>query len=438
VVSYASKYLRDQTFSQFGLLSFALFGWLGVAGSSFGAVILLILSFIKFSEFWGKVHRLPLFWISLGAILYVALLWVFTDPIDQQTSEYAVKYTKSIVYTWLFIIIGWHLSYNIRLIRWLIGLSIFGLILKILIETDWQHIQLFINNRQDFGFSIAGAGLYSALSIWGLSVLSIHLSMKYEGSRRILSLLATMIGIVVLREALVITQARSGWLTIILGIAFVLFLVLIKEKKIYQSLNIKRLVSIFALMLLLLSVLITANHKVLSNRLQDDSGVYSTLLSFDRQQIPYASSAVGARAHMLIYGFNLWLEKPVFGWGVGSSRSLLAQDEIINAGDHPHFHNNYLEILVEQGIVGFAFYLIAFILLMHGLYKAYSEEIVPKDIFYYLNGAWIMVLVWSLADSRMVHADLRFFLLLLCGITFSFILNRGEVSNSASGSSVET
>ena len=421
------KYLSEHTLSQFGLLSFALFGWLGVAGSTIGAAILLMLSIIRFSDMWKKVHRLPLFWVSIVAILFVVLHWIFTDSIDQKTSEYAIRYTKSLVYTWLFIIIGWHIYHNIDLIRWLIGLPIIGLIIKIMIETDWRHFTLFLNNRQDFGFSIAGAGLYTALSIWGLSIVSISIYKKYTGLQRLLALLATLIGIVVLSESLLITQARSGWVTIIFGVAFVFFLILIKEKKISQIQYIKRFALIIVLMSLSLTVLLIANHKVLLKRLYDDSGVYSTLLSFDRNKIPYDSS-VGVRAHMLIYGFKRWLEKPVLGWGVGSSRSLLAQDKIINTGDHPHFHNNYLELLVEQGIVGFSFYLIAFVLLIHGLFKAYSEGFVPKDIFYYLNGAWVMVLVWSLADSRMVHVDLRFFLLLLCGISFSFILTRNEES----------
>ena len=175
-------------------------------------------------------------------------------------------------------------------------------------------------------------------------------------------------------------------------------------------------------------VLVGFNYEKLFNRITDESNVYSAFLSLDRQQIPYTS--IGIRAHMMIYGVDLWLKKPIFGWGVGSSYSLLAQDEILKVGDHPHFHNNYLELLIEQGVVGLSFYIVAFTLLMRGLFRAYRDGSVPKDLFYYLIGSWIMVLIWSLADSRMVHADLRFVLLFLSGMTFSYMLLNDKSSNT--------
>ncbi len=423
-----SELFSIQTLTKIGMLIFAIFGWLGVAGSSFGAGLLLVIALFQFPDFWNKMVTQPIFWLSLGAILFLILLSLFTDSIDQLTSEYAVKYTKSMIYLWLFIIIGWHLYSHNEMARWMIGVAILGLIAKILMETDWHNFNLFINRRQDFGFSIAGAGLHIALSIWGLIILSIFIYKKYIGIFRLLIILLALVCVVVLGEASVVTQARSSWVSMWAGFVFVFILLVLKEKKILHLFNIQQLAFSVALIFIILGILIAANYKILSNRITDDNGVYGTLLSFNREQIPY-NSAVGARAHMLLYGMNLWLEKPFFGWGVGSSRSLLAQDEIIKAGDHPHFHNNYLEILVEQGVVGFSFYFVAFVLLMHGLFKAYSEGVVPKDIFYYLIGSWVMVLVWSLADSRMVHADLRFVLLLLSGMTFAFILIRDDEKN---------
>ena len=414
-----------------GLVVFAFFGWLGAAGSAFGAVILSIGLLFNVAAYWRKMYRQPLFWLSLGAIFFTFLHWQSVNPIDEQSARYAERYAAGLIYLWLFSVIAWHLYRRDVLARWVVGLASFGLCIQVLMETDWHNLANFVQLRQDFGFSVAGVALHSALSVWGLLLLIIFAYRKYRGWLKWGVVVFALIGIVILSEALILTQSRAGWVALLVAVILTGILFISKERLTLKAAGNQQLVVLGVTVSLLLGVLLVTNFNKLSDRMMAEREVYTTLLSFDRTKIPYSS--VGARAHMLLYGIELWQEKPLLGWGIGSSRSLLAMDDVLKPYDHPHFHNNYLELLVEQGAVGLLFYLLAFILLMHGFFKAYSESVVAKDLFYYLVGAWLMVLIWSLADSRMVHVDVRFALLLLSGISFSVILGRGEKAISNSG-----
>lgn len=374
------------------------------------------------------MSRQPLFWLSLLAIIFLLLHWYFLAPADDQIVKYANKHTKGLIYLWLFTIIAWHLKDRDALIYWMIGLAGVGLVIQILMEVDWHNLSVFFNHRQDFGFSFTGAGLHSALSIWGFLLFCIFVLKRYSCFIRCIVLLMSLIGLLVLVEALLLAGSRAAWVAIFVAIVMSGILLFYKDGNALKILNNWQWLLAGLIFIVLLGGLVSLNFKVFSDRFASEKDVYGTLLSLDREKIPYTS--VGARAHMLLYGLELWQDKPIMGWGVGLSRSLIAKDEILMAQHHPHFHNNYLELLVEQGVMGFLFYLLAFTLLMHGLFKAYSERRVSKDMFYYLIGAWIMILVWSLADSRMVHADVRFILLLLSGITFSAILRPDRETTS--------
>ena len=424
MISSSPAGFNSRSLGTLGLVIFAFFGWLGVAASSLGALLFTLGILLHAAAYWRSMRRQPLFWLSLLAIGFILLHWLLQPPLDEQTANYAVRYSKGLVYLWLFSFIAWHLRGREEFARWLVGLAGVGLCIQVLLVTDWQNLAEFFKQRQDFGFSYTGAGLNCALSVWGLAFLGIFAYQTYGGWLKWGVPILALLAIGLLGETLILTESRAGWAALLAAILFAGLLFMGRERATLKSVSKRHLIVAAVVISLLLAGLLAANFKKLSSRILAEGDVYKTLLSFDRSKIPYSS--VGARAHMLLYGIECWRERPWFGWGVGTSRSLLAKDAVLQPYDHPHFHNNYLELLVEQGVFGLLFYLIAFLILMRGLFQAYSEGAVAKDLLYYLIGAWVMVLVWSLADSRMVHVDVRFILLLLSGMTFSVMLAREE------------
>jgi O-antigen ligase len=421
--------LQAFSFRQLGLIGvgiFAFFGWLSTAGLSLGAIVLVFGILLNIASFWRSMRRQPMFWLSLLAIGFILLHWLLQAPLDEQTARYAERYTTGLIYLWLFPFIAWYLSGRQEMARWLVGLAAVGLCIQVLRVTDWHHFSDFMKQRQDFGFSWTGAALHCALSVWGLVFLSTFVYRNYSGWLKWSVVIVGSLGIILLSEALIITQSRSAWGALLMAVVIVGLLFAVKERRTIKNINKKKLFITAVMISALVGALLTANITKLSNRIMAESNSYKALLSFDRTQIPYTS--VGVRGHMLLYGLELWRSKPLWGWGVGSSRSLLAMDDLMGRYDHPHFHNNYIELLVEQGVFGFLLYCVAFLILMRGLFKAYIEGRVARDIFYYLIGGWVMILVWSITDTRMVHADVRFVLLFLSGMSFSVMLTRDEQS----------
>jgi O-antigen ligase len=65
-----------------------------------------------------------------------------------------------------------------------------------------------------------------------------------------------------------------------------------------------------------------------------------------------------------------FLQKPWVGWGAGSADRMTAALPGHNAG-HPH--NDYLRILVDYGVVGFALWMTGFVLILRATWRAWNS-----------------------------------------------------------------
>ena len=57
------------------------------------------------------------------------------------------------------------------------------------------------------------------------------------------------------------------------------------------------------------------------------------------------------RLELARFGWQLWLERPLTGWGWGSTSELVPRASL-TAIDYPDFHHTWLQLIVELGIVG--------------------------------------------------------------------------------------
>jgi O-antigen ligase len=87
---------------------------------------------------------------------------------------------------------------------------------------------------------------------------------------------------------------------------------------------------------------------------------------------------------------------------------------------YDHFHNSYVQVLVELGLAGAACFGLALVLSLHRLAKAYRDGALSLSLLAFLLGAWAMLLAWSLFNTRLAHVDERFHVLLLTGATYTF------------------
>ena len=89
-----------------------------------------------------------------------------------------------------------------------------------------------------------------------------------------------------------------------------------------------------------------------------------------------------ARAEMIKLGWRWFLERPIFGYGLNNFRTLYEQA----AGVSTYSHNNFIEILVSGGLVGFILYYFIYGYVFVKLFKpAFVEREIMAIILFVIN-----------------------------------------------------
>lgn len=73
------------------------------------------------------------------------------------------------------------------------------------------------------------------------------------------------------------------------------------------------------------------------------SSTYESNLNFSARE----------RLALIDYGYWLWEQRPITGWGWGSTTQL-AETASTTKLTYPHWHNTFIQLIVESGIVGWA------------------------------------------------------------------------------------
>lgn len=90
-----------------------------------------------------------------------------------------------------------------------------------------------------------------------------------------------------------------------------------------------------------------------------------------------------SRAVLIEYGIEWFLQKPLFGYGINNFR-VLSNNTYFFAGRNFFAHNNYVELLVDVGLVGFLIYYSCYYYFWKRLKGHFSENNLNK---------WILILI---------------------------------------------
>lgn len=180
-----------------------------------------------------------------------------------------------------------------------------------------------------------------------------------------------------------LSGSRQSWLALLIT-AFI-FSIHFFKKIFESSRNSMRIVSIvgFCGGIILLASLLLSSEKMV-NRVMTEKVALSAIASLDFDNVPYSS--FGIRLHSWEAAIAFIKEKPIFGWG-GNGHSLVMKHtdwlpQHIRQG-FGHLHNTYIEILVDFGVIGLAFYLFMWWYLTKDiLFRLKSGEI-SKEIGYF-------------------------------------------------------
>lgn len=126
----------------------------------------------------------------------------------------------------------------------------------------------------------------------------------------------------------------------------------------------------------------------LAHRTQDFNSAFNPRTDFS-----------SGRGEVWRYGIDLFWQNPIFGYGLGSSSGLIAQhDWTWTEFFGGQFHNSYITILVESGVIGFApFAVIIVLAVLQGVWTAGKlHNVYPND--------WpVVALPWAVVCGGLVH-----------------------------------
>jgi O-antigen ligase len=106
-----------------------------------------------------------------------------------------------------------------------------------------------------------------------------------------------------------------------------------------------------------------------------------------------ANDLLSGRSEMWPLGLSLFQEQPILGYGLGASQGLIeANSWLFVESQGSHFHNSYLTVLVETGIVGFlVFAALIAVALINGFVKVQGAIRRTSEHWAALALPWVIV-----------------------------------------------
>ena len=307
----------------------------------------------------------------IAIVIYCMFAWMLVTTI---TSEMPVVSLKFILSRLWFVVPAFFLCAILfkkpKNIHWFIWLYIAALCI-VCVYTIIHHAQFgfdgdsahwvmtpFYNDHTAYG---------AALAIYLIMALTYVFLPGIKTSRRLI-----IIGVVALLSvALVFSNCRAAWLSVIAALA-VLICVLLKIKFRWIATVVVVLVGLFlAFQNQIIDALEKNNQDASGDLVENVQSI--TNISTDASNLE--------RINRWQSAFRLFNERPVFGWGPGTYQFVYAPYQMskektiisTNAGDGGNAHSEYFGPLAEQGIVGSILVLILVIVTVYHGMKAYKR-----------------------------------------------------------------
>ena len=131
-----------------------------------------------------------------------------------------------------------------------------------------------------------------------------------------------------------------------------------------------------------------------------------------------SSGLASNRGDLRELSYRMIADSPIVGTGVGTYRWVFPRykDQRFGSGFYEHAHNDYLEILGEQGIVGFSLLAVAFAMIASKIVKAYRqhhEPLVRGALFAAVAGCTALLVHGFVDFNLRIPANAAYFFALL-------------------------
>ncbi|WP_201169109.1 O-antigen ligase family protein [Halorhodospira halophila] len=299
-----------------------------------------------------------------------------------------------------------------RRLKWLVGMSLIGMLLYLLRDTDWQAVWSALAGEHPItraAFS-TNANRYATVIVVllvALLTLGVHYGSGLAGGvKRASAGLLIALGFLFLWYVLILTESRQGIVgaAVVTAVCVALIPYLLAWERWWRYTLVSVVVGIAA------GVAAIAIGYVLSDAIQErfDQVVEAAvaLAALPDTATMELSGSPNKRSYILLKGVELVRESPILGIGPLDPAPFLDRFETVE------FHNVFLDVLVSFGVVGLGFFLTPLVALIWH----YRGAVVfcPKDkpFVVFCAVALLSFLVTMMFSAR-ISSDLGRYMLLI-------------------------
>lgn len=368
--------------------------------------------------------RIMAIMLVLSSIAIQLVSWAYSQA---HHPEYAAPdpSIKRLTALLLFTVVAWTLYINKRP-PWFLFL-VFFIGTSLTPFTRGEGIEEFLGTRSSFGIRNAQhPAMMFSVAFLGLVVFGKRIFLNSPLKRStttILYILAVLYCVAIL----FVTNTRGVFLG--LTIAFLLLFLIRFTSLIHHVRNRKWIIGAIAVATCI-PLLVSSGH--LTQRWAAESSDLRGIINGNLDEISTRSN-IGIRVHSWVAAYNGFLQHPLLGWGPSGKKIVLLQSETLPNDIKErfgHLHNAYLEVLTNNGLLGFAFLVFVYVWIGRIIVSAGAALYVDIRIFAVTGCA--LWLVANCFESYMFYkSGIMTFGMVAGGLMSLALISREQVADAS-------
>lgn len=353
---------------------------------------LLLFGVLSIELIIRKKIKLSIFGFKPVIISAIFICFNFMLASNAYDSSIAYQHVFTIIYIFIVnTLIILHSQYDKYTVQTVVNSIIVSIVLKCFYVYIRYGPLVFLNARESDAGSANIIGMYAAVA-------AVLLFYKIQKNKNLSRNLPEYIILAVLFLSLVLSASRKSVLYFLIP---VLFIYINKNKNKGK----------FVFRVLIAIAIVAALWVVITNVPIFYNLVGHRLLSFVNglHNMNEADGSTFTRLKLIEFGVEMFMEKPLYGYGLGNYISICTEQYGINL----YSHNNYIELLVSCGILGTAIYYLQYA----NFIKLFINTKNRTPIIIMLMGLIIAFLICDMAFVSYYEVIIQS-ILMVCCITF--------------------
>ncbi len=354
-----------------GLCLAALLAGIHWYGFLAAMALVVVASLVDLRASWHRLHRAPLFWLSLALTVYILVQTPFAvREFPELARNSYPDWTHLLAISGLLsVIAGDWLRRFPSLYPRLLALTGIGIAIGLAAGIQWGNLlDSGMGVRRDWGYLPEEVGLLSSMGFLACVVLFLRClgNGSHPHPRRVLHALPWFLAALAFAVVLYGSQTRATWIAA--SVLALLYVTWHLGNALRQRQSLRSGIAAVCVLVIGITALVQLDGgERLERRLGGVQDTVTALLILDREGVHRSNPSLGERLNMWTEAVRAFTQRPIRGWGIGAKVVTDSQAQLFVGWRQPQYHNLYLEFLLGLGLIGLGLFLAIWALLVRPL-----------------------------------------------------------------------